>query len=103
MGRMDVREKNQRGVGKSGTYVRKVLQKLEKLKHKKKRLVQSPDYFLMDVKSQGCFNMFVYAILIAEMLMYEKNDRVQPLSDHGGVPRLGDGALPAYRRKGEAH
>lgn len=30
---------------------------LEKLKHKRKRLVQSPNSFFMDVKCQGCFNM----------------------------------------------
>ncbi|EEC77208.1 hypothetical protein OsI_15727 [Oryza sativa Indica Group] len=30
---------------------------LEKLKHKKKRLVQSPNSFFMDVKCQGCFSM----------------------------------------------
>uniref|UniRef100_A0A0D9VFZ7 40S ribosomal protein S27 n=2 Tax=Leersia perrieri TaxID=77586 RepID=A0A0D9VFZ7_9ORYZ len=30
---------------------------LEKLKHKKKRLVQSPNSFFMDVKCQGCFNI----------------------------------------------
>ncbi|KAG8070694.1 hypothetical protein GUJ93_ZPchr0006g40640 [Zizania palustris] len=31
---------------------------LEKIKHKKKRLVQSPNSFFMDVKCQGCFNMY---------------------------------------------
>ncbi|CAL5058257.1 unnamed protein product [Urochloa decumbens] len=30
---------------------------LEKLKHKKKRLVQSPNSFFMDVKCQGCFSI----------------------------------------------
>ncbi|KAG8064268.1 hypothetical protein GUJ93_ZPchr0004g40462 [Zizania palustris] len=30
---------------------------LEKIKHKKKRLVQSPNSFFMDVKCQGCFNI----------------------------------------------
>lgn len=30
---------------------------LEKAKHKRKRLVQSPNSFFMDVKCQGCFNM----------------------------------------------
>jgi hypothetical protein len=29
----------------------------ERLKHKLKRLVQSPNSFFMDVKCQGCFNM----------------------------------------------
>ncbi|TVU03578.1 hypothetical protein EJB05_50895, partial [Eragrostis curvula] len=36
---------------------------LEKLKHKKKRLVQSPNSFFMDVKCQGCFNMLEFFIL----------------------------------------
>ncbi|KAI9156977.1 hypothetical protein LWI28_014987 [Acer negundo] len=31
--------------------------KLEKKKHKLKRLIQSPNSFLMDVKCQGCFNI----------------------------------------------
>ncbi|KAK4754680.1 hypothetical protein SAY87_002784 [Trapa incisa] len=31
---------------------------LEKKKHKLKRLVQSPNSFFMDVKCQGCFNMW---------------------------------------------
>nr|P47903.1 RecName: Full=Small ribosomal subunit protein eS27; AltName: Full=40S ribosomal protein S27 [Chlamydomonas reinhardtii]CAA58669.1 ribosomal protein S27 [Chlamydomonas reinhardtii]prf//2205351B ribosomal protein S27 [Chlamydomonas reinhardtii] len=30
---------------------------LEKTKHKRKRLVQSPNSFFMDVKCQGCFNI----------------------------------------------
>lgn len=30
---------------------------LEKAKHKRKRLVQSPNSFFMDVKCQGCFQM----------------------------------------------
>ena len=32
---------------------------LEKQKHKLKRLVQSPNSFFMDVKCQGCFQMYV--------------------------------------------
>jgi small subunit ribosomal protein S27e len=31
---------------------------LEKQKHKTKRLVQSPNSFFMDVKCQGCFQMW---------------------------------------------
>lgn len=31
---------------------------LEKQKHKTKRLVQSPNSFFMDVKCQGCFQMY---------------------------------------------
>ena len=34
---------------------------LEKQKHKLKRLVQSPNSFFMDVKCQGCFQMYVLA------------------------------------------
>ena len=30
---------------------------LEKAKNKRKRLVQSPNSFFMDVKCQGCFQM----------------------------------------------
>ncbi|KAL6652972.1 hypothetical protein ACP70R_011897 [Stipagrostis hirtigluma subsp. patula] len=54
---------------------------LEKLKHKKKRLVQSPNSFFMDVKCQGCFNM---------------NHCVQPLPDCCGVPGLPNCAVPTY-------
>ncbi|KAG2571801.1 hypothetical protein PVAP13_7KG120050 [Panicum virgatum] len=50
---------------------------LEKLKHKKKRLVQSPNSFM--------------------------HYRVQPLPDCGGLPELPDGALPADRRAGQAN
>lgn len=32
---------------------------LEKQKHKLKRLVESPNSYFMDVKCQGCFNMYV--------------------------------------------
>ena len=32
---------------------------LEKRKHKLKRLVASPNSYFMDVKCQGCFNMYV--------------------------------------------
>ncbi|KAF6171521.1 hypothetical protein GIB67_018045, partial [Kingdonia uniflora] len=31
--------------------------KLEKRKHKLKRLIHSPNYLFMDVKCQGCFNI----------------------------------------------
>ncbi|XP_062225502.1 uncharacterized protein LOC133924119 [Phragmites australis] len=51
---------------------------LEKLKHKKKRLVQSPNSFFMHY-------------------------RVQPLSDCRGLPGLPDGALPAYWWEGQAN
>ncbi|CAO2034570.1 unnamed protein product, partial [Urochloa humidicola] len=51
---------------------------LEKLKHKKKRLVQSPNSFFMN----HCF---------------------QPLPDRGGLPWLPDGALPTYGWEGQAH
>ncbi|KAL6652810.1 hypothetical protein ACP70R_011735 [Stipagrostis hirtigluma subsp. patula] len=61
---------------------------LEKLKHKKKRLVQSPNSFFMDVKCQGCFNIHYC---------------VQPLPDGCGLPRLPNRALPAYGWEGQAN
>uniref|UniRef100_A0A804P847 40S ribosomal protein S27 n=1 Tax=Zea mays TaxID=4577 RepID=A0A804P847_MAIZE len=51
---------------------------LEKLKHKKKRLVQSPNSFFM-------------------------NHCVQPLPDCGCVPRLPNCSVPTYRWEGQAH
>ena len=47
-------------------------QELEKRKHKLKRLVQSPNSFFMDVKCQGCFNMYVYNnnIIIVIVLLH---------------------------------
>ncbi|RAL45632.1 hypothetical protein DM860_009496 [Cuscuta australis] len=43
----------------------------EKRKHKLKRLVQSPNSFFMDVKCQGCFNMYALFLILKSDPSYE--------------------------------
>ncbi len=42
---------------------------LEKAKNKRKRLVQSPNSFFMDVKCQGCFQMCAFYLTFGKILL----------------------------------
>uniref|UniRef100_A0A0E0CC67 40S ribosomal protein S27 n=1 Tax=Oryza meridionalis TaxID=40149 RepID=A0A0E0CC67_9ORYZ len=70
---------------------------LEKLKHKKKRLVQSPNSFFMDVKCQGCFNITTVFSHSQTVVVCPGCQTVlcQPT---GGKARLTEGC--SFRRKG---
>uniref|UniRef100_A0A453T425 40S ribosomal protein S27 n=1 Tax=Aegilops tauschii subsp. strangulata TaxID=200361 RepID=A0A453T425_AEGTS len=71
---------------------------LEKLKHKKKRLVQSPNSFFMDVKCQGCFNITTVFSHSQTVVVCPGCQTVlcQPT---GGKARLTEGC--SFRRKGD--
>ncbi|CAM4625079.1 unnamed protein product [Caretta caretta] len=60
----------------------------EKRKHKKKRLVQSPNSYFMDVKCP---------------VMLQDHHSVQPCSDSGSVRWVLNCVVPAYWRKGQAY
>ena len=95
---------------------------LELRRHKKKRLVQSPNSFFMDVKCPGCFNMCVAIHTLAAeprqqlfsftrsspphnadpcfslsplFFTYAQYDGLQPRAVGRHLQRLLDGALPA--------
>ncbi|AQK63020.1 ribosomal protein S27c [Zea mays] len=71
---------------------------LEKLKHKKKRLVQSPNSFFMDVKCQGCFSITTVFSHSQTVVVCPGCQTVlcQPT---GGKARLTEGC--SFRRKGD--
>jgi small subunit ribosomal protein S27e len=71
---------------------------LEKKKHKKKRLVQSPNSFFMDVKCQGCFSITTVFSHSQTVVVCGNCQQVlcQPT---GGKARLTEGC--SFRRKGD--
>ncbi|GAB5572397.1 40S ribosomal protein S27-like isoform X2 [Prionailurus iriomotensis] len=60
----------------------------EKKKHKKKRLVQSPNSYFMDVKCP---------------VLLQDYHGFQPCSDGGSLCRLFNSVVPANGRKGQTH
>ncbi|PWZ24109.1 40S ribosomal protein S27 [Zea mays] len=74
---------------------------LEKLKHKKKRLVQSPNSFFMVFLFMPFSNSAWRGCQVPGL--FQHNHCVQPLPDCGCVPRLPNCSVPTYRWEGQAH
>ncbi|KAJ3697210.1 hypothetical protein LUZ61_000915 [Rhynchospora tenuis] len=71
---------------------------LEKRKHKKKRLVQSPNSFFMDVKCAGCFTITT-VFSHSQTVVVCANCQTVMCQPTGGKARLTEGC--SFRRKAD--